>query len=193
MLLGVATFAHAEDSAAPTVPAVDHYVHLRFLPKASELAQDAKRNNLTILRIDELADRVIVSYKYPDGHTATLGYVLLGSNVASAPAPAATASTGSVNASTARYTVAERDPEVVYVSRPTTRVYYTDPYYSPYYNAWAPFTVGFGVGWATNYYYGGHRHYYPRYHHHGGHYRSGYHGGHRSHHGGHGGHGRGHR
>src|SRR5688572_2644054 len=81
-VLGLAAPAFA---AAPSAvpPAVDHYVYLSFLPKPSELAQDAKINGLTILRIDELSDRVIVSYQYPDGRKATLGYALLDSK----PAP----------------------------------------------------------------------------------------------------------
>lgn len=167
-LFSLAVTAPAEVPSA-TPPAVDHYVYLSFLPKASELTQDAKTNGLTILRIDELSDRVIVSYQYPDGHTATLGYALLGSKPAqvSRPAPVAT-EVRPVAQSTARYVVADRDPEVVYVAPPTTRVYY---YNDPWYNYWAPLTVGFGVGWATSYY-GGH------YHSHGGHYHGGYHGGH---------------
>src|SRR6187551_3126779 len=157
------------------LPAVDHYVHLKFLPKPSELAQDAKMNNLTILRIDELADRVIVSYQYPDGHSATLGYMLLGSEGTAAAPQQPAAVTSSANVSTARYTVAARDPEVIYVSRPTTTVYYTDPYY---YNAWAPWTVGFGVGWSSAYY-GSYYRPYPYYGYYGGgHYHGGHHGGH---------------
>ena len=38
---------------------------------------DAKRNGLTVLRLDRTSDRVVVSYQYPDGHTATLGYALI--------------------------------------------------------------------------------------------------------------------
>jgi hypothetical protein len=166
------------ETASPTPPAVDHYVYLRFLPKASELAQDAKMNGLTILRIDELPDRVIVSYQYPDGHKATLGYALLGSNVGT-PSRAATAATATP-ASTTRYVVSERDPEVVYVapSTTTTRVYYYD---DPWYDYWGPVTLGFGLGWTTGYF-GGHHH------DHGSRYHSGYYGGNRGggHHGGHG-------
>jgi hypothetical protein len=169
----------AEVPSATALPPVDHYVHLSFLPKASELAQDAKMNNLTILRIDELADRVIVSYKYPDGRTATLGYMLLGSEGTAAAPQQPAAVTSSANVSTARYTVAARDPEVIYVSRPTTTVYYTDPYY---YNAWAPWTVGFGVGWSSAYY-GSYYRPYPYYGYYGGgHYHGGHHGGHGGYH-----------
>lgn len=104
-LLGLVAAAHAQ---APDLPAVDHYVYLRFLPKASELQQDAQMNRLTILRIDETADRVIVAYQYPDGHTATLGYALLGST----PPPVSRSSAGT-NQSTARYVVSDRDPEII--------------------------------------------------------------------------------
>lgn len=179
-VLGLAVSARATASSATAVPAVDHYVYLNFLPTPSELTQDAKANGLTILRIDELSDRVIVSYQYADGRNATLGYALLGSKPpqASRPAPVAT-EVRPVAQSTARYVVSDRDPEVVYVAPPTTRVYY---YSDPWYNYWAPLTVGFGIGWATSYY-GGHYHYS------GGHYHGGYHGG--GYHGGgyHGGHG----
>lgn len=194
-LLGLAAVARAEVPST-ALPAVDHYVYLRFLPKASELAQDAKINGLTILRIDETADRVIVSYQYPDGHTATLGYALLGSkppSVVSRPSSVAPPST-------ARYVVTDRDPEIIYVERPsTTRVIYTDPWYG----YWAPVTVGFGLGWATSYYSGsyyrgGHHYHGGGYYkggyrggYHGGGYRGGYYGGGRG--GSQGGHGRGHR
>ena len=172
-LFAAALTARAEVPSA-TPPPVDHYVYLRFLPKASELAQDAQMNHLTILRIDETADRVIVSYQYPDGHTATLGYALIGTNTG----PSSRRSSAS-EGGTARYTVADRDPEVVYVDRAPARVvYYSDPYYPYYYNYWAPLTVGFGLGWATSYYSGGHYYYHGG----GGHYHGGGHGG-----GGHGG------
>jgi len=177
-LLGLVVSARAAPPSA-AVPAVDHYVYLSFLPSPSELSQDAKANGLTIVRIDELADRVIVSYQYPDGHNATLGYALLDSKPAQASRPAPVAvEERPVAQSTARYVVSDRNPEVIYVAPPTTRVYY---YNDPWYNAWAPLTVGFGLGWATSYY-GGHYHY-PYY---GGHSHGGYHGG-GGHHGGHGG------
>lgn len=146
----------------------DHYVYLSFLPKASELRQDAKTNGLTILSLSEQPDRVIVSYQYPDGHTATLGYALRGSS----PAPITAARP-------VTRVVATPPPEVIYVERPyETRVVYTDPWY----NAWAPLTIGFGLGWSTGYYSRG-----PHYHG-GGYYRGGYRGGY---HGGYRGGGRG--
>jgi len=179
----------ARGAAPAELPVVNHYVYLSFLPKASELVQDAKINGLTILRIDELPDRVIVSYQYPDGQTATLGYALLGSKPASNaqryPEPVEGTAGSATPAATERHVV--REPEVVYVERSPRVVYYNDPYY---YNYWAPLTVGFGLGWATSYY-GGHYYYHGggHYHGHGGH-GGGHHGGG---HGGHGGHGHGHR
>jgi hypothetical protein len=174
----------AADVPSKDVPQANHTVYLSFLPKASDLAQDAKINGLTILRIDELPDRVIVSYQYPNGTTATLGYALLGSKPPSAVSPP---SSGAAQ-STARYTVSDKSPEIVYVERPSTTrvVYYNDPY--PYYSSyWAPMTVGFGLGWSTAYYgsyyrpypyYGYYGGYYRGGHHHGGgYYKGGYHGG----------------
>jgi hypothetical protein len=122
---------------------------------------------------------VIVSYQYPDGRKATLGYALLDSKPAETGRPVPVASeVRPVAQSTARYVVSDRDPEVIYVAPTTTRVYY---YNDPWYNYWAPLTVGFGVGWASGYYGSYYRPYYGYYggghHHHGGYKYGGHHGG----------------
>ena len=159
-LFCLAAFARASDA-----PPVDHYVYLNFLPKASELAQDAKINGLTILRLEEYPDHLIVSYHYPDGHEATLGYALLGTDVGH---PQAVQNHPANTQSTTHYTVAARDPEVVYVDRGYP--YY--PYYGyPYYYGYGyPVTVGIGFGWYGGYYGHSHGGYYGGYH-------GGYHGG----------------
>jgi hypothetical protein len=139
LALGSGIAARAADAAVAataTVPEVDHMVYLTFLPEPSELMADAKANGLTILRLDQTADKVIVSYKYPDGHTATLGYARLGSSSAS-------------NRVRERTVVETRpvDREVVYVERPYTRVVYRDPYWDDF---WVPLTLGVGLGWVIS-------------------------------------------
>jgi hypothetical protein len=161
---GIAAGA-ADTTAAVTLPAIDHMVYLSFLPEPEDLMADAKAGGLTVLRLDKTADRVVVSYKYPDGHTATLGYALL----SSARNSDRVNTTRTIDADEDRTvverrttTVVERDPEVVYVERPyRTRVVYRD------YNDdfWLPLTVGLGLGYITGH--NSHGHYY---------YRGGYHG-----------------
>lgn len=163
----------ALSSQSSALSSVDHYVYLSFLPKASELRQDAEKNGLTILGISEEPGRVVVSYRYPDGHEATLGYALKGSRV-----EGRVSNNESQNYSypPAAYSVPPTAPQsqVVYVERPATTVVYRDYYSDPWVDFWAPLTLGVGLGWATTW--------------HGGHYyHSGWHGGY---HGGwHGGHG----
>ncbi len=133
---------------AAALPPVDHMVYLSFLPEPAELMQDAASNGLTVLRLDRTSDRVVVSYKYPDGHTATLGYSLLSS--------ARNESDGSLKKARAEgrtYTVESDEPEVVYVERPyRTRYVYRDRYD----DFWLPLTLGVGLGWATNWHGGYH-------------------------------------
>lgn len=144
--------AETGDVVPGALPAVDHMVYLSFLPEPAELMADAKANGLTILRLDKTADRVVVSYKYPDGSTATLGYGLLGSAPASERVRERPATV--VERTT---TVVERDPEIVYVERPyRERVIYREARD----DFWLPLTIGLGIGYIS----GHHHHYTPRYH-----------------------------
>ena len=153
--LGCGLTARAADSTnvpAPVLPEIDHMVYLSFLPEPEDLMADAKANGLTILRLDKTADRVVVSYQYPDGHTATLGYALLD----------AARNTDRVRE---RPVVVERpvrvvteDPEVVYVERPYTR---TRVIYRERDDFWLPLTLGLGIGYISGHH--SHHHHYPRY------------------------------
>ncbi len=142
-LLGLAfVSARAEDRPlAAEPPQVDHMVYLSFLPDPSVLTQDARANGLEILRIDRTADRVIVSYKYPDGHTATLGYARLSA-----------ASDRDVvrPAQVQRRVVVASEPEVVYYEPAYRRRYVYDD------DFWVPLTLGIGLGWATSWHGGYH-------------------------------------
>lgn len=140
--------ARAADASAPTaaLTEVDHMVYLSFLPEPDELMADAKANGLTVLRLDKTADKVVVSYKYPDGHTATLGYSLL-------------SAAGKADRIAAKRVVVEevtREPEVIYVERPyrtRTRVVYRD-----YDDFWPPLILGLGLGYISGHH--GHSHHY---------------------------------
>ena len=146
----VAASARAEDRPLSTeLPPVDHMVYLSFLPDPSELKQDAAANGLTILRLDQTSDRVVVSYKYPDGHTATLGYAKLSDTSARDVIRPARVE---------RRVVATPEPEVVYYEPGyRTRYVYSDPVD----NFWVPLTLGLGLGWATGWHggHGGHGYY----------------------------------
>lgn len=153
----------ADDAAAPSasLPEVDHMVYLTFLPEPEDLMADAKANGLTILRLDQTADRVVVTYKYPDGRTATLGYARLdavrnGDRLRERPVQVVERTT----------TVIERDPEVVYVERRPyrERVIIRDTRD----DFWLPLTIGLGIGYIS----GHHSHHHPRPYYRGrGHYR----------------------
>lgn len=151
LALGCGLAARAADDAAvpsASLPEVDHMVYLTFLPEPEDLMADVKTNGLTILRLDKTADRVVVTYKYPDGNVATLGYALLGAarntdRVRERP----------VKVVERRTTVVERDPEVIYVERPYTRVVYRERD-----DFWLPLTIGLGIGYVTGHH-GGHHSY----------------------------------
>ena len=130
---------------AGELPEVDHMVYLTFMPEPSDLAQDAAANGLTILRLDRTADRIIVSYKYPDGHTATLGYAKLSE----------AGNRDEVRPARRVAKVVTPEPEVVYYEPGyRTRYVYSDPVD----NFWVPLTLGIGLGWATSWH-GGHGYY----------------------------------
>jgi hypothetical protein len=160
----LALSAFAEDTTTSSTvpvsspPEVDHMVYLSFLPEPDELMADAKANGLTVLRLDRTADKVIVSYKYPDGHTATLGYGLL-------------SAAGKADRVAVARRIAETtpEPEVVYVERPytRTRVVYRDRYWDDF---WPPLVLGLGIGYVSGHH--GHHHSHWRGH---GHYRRGWH------------------
>ncbi len=152
-ILTLAVASAQAQSDAPAVragelPPVDHMVYLSFLPDVSVLKQDAKANGLEILRVDRTADQVIVSYKYPDGHTATLGYSKLSSDSdRDVVRPAAPVQRRVVTQ------VVTPAPEVVYYE-PAYRTRYV--YNDPVYDFWAPLTLGIGLGWATSWHGGYH-------------------------------------
>jgi hypothetical protein len=143
--------AYEQPVPAGELPQADHMVYLSFLPDVSVLTQDAKANGLEIVRIDRTAEKVFVTYKYQDGHTATLGYAKLSADSdRDVVRPAAPVERRVVRE------VVTPEPEVVYYERAyRTRYVYSDPID----NFWAPLTLGIGLGWATSWH-GGHGHYY---------------------------------
>jgi hypothetical protein len=162
LALGCALSAFAEEPTSSTsagsvsTPAeVDHMVYLSFLPEPDELMKDAKANGLTVLRLDRTADKVIVSYKYPDGHTATLGYALL----SAAGQADRIAAKRRVVESVSDLPPPSSTTEVVYVERPypRTRVVYRDSYD----DFWPPLILGLGIGYVSGHHshWSGHGHY----------------------------------
>lgn len=179
LALGSGLAAYADDvPAGAQTPTPDHLVYLSFLPEPSELMADAKANGLEILRLDKTADRVVVTYKYPDGRVATLGYARLGTAGSNDRVVARTEPRSTAVYTQDRTVIVKEEPEVVYVEREPVvvreRVVYRD-------NFWTPLTVGLGLGYIS----GHHHHYYPRYTYHN-HWRHGH--THRSHHSSHRGH-----
>ncbi len=160
-------FAVAQDSSHPApvaapaasasltdLPVANHLVYLAKLPARADLAKDAQVKGLTITRIDQTADSVVVVYQAADGRTDTFAYTILAAEstadetgvALAVPAPPQTVITAGPPATT---TVVYREPETIYYAGPR----YVR-YYDPYANFWAPLAVGFGIGWVS----GGHGH-----------------------------------
>lgn len=183
-LLAGGAFAQTPGSTLQAPSSVDHYVYLSFLPEASELQADAKKNGLEILRLDKTAETVVVTYRYPNGTTATLGYKKLDAASAAdrviAREQATEYSQPTRTVERVETVYSQPSTDVVYVERPSTTYVYRDTWN----DFWAPLTIGLGVGYVSGHY-SHHHHYrsYPRYSYHnrwnhgGGHWRGGHHGG----------------
>jgi len=164
LALAVSTTFAADAAATPAAPSaalpvIDHQVYLSELPESADLMQDATANGLTITRLDRTSDQVVVTYSYPDGHTATLGYAKL-----SAAARAERVAARQARPTEARdVTVVTAEPEIIYYEPRYSRTRYV--YRDPFDDFWLPLTLGVGIGWVT----GSHGHY-------GGYYHGGYRG-----------------
>ena len=153
--------APANTAASPAV--IKQFVYLAKLPTPAELISDAQAQGITVSRIEQNDDRIVVSYQYSDGTSQTYAYKLLSS------AGGATATAPAVENMTV-VSAPPPPPRVVYVEREP--VYYSGPryvrYYDPVWDFWAPVSLGINLGWHSG----------------GGYYRSGFSGGH-DRHGGH--------
>lgn len=166
--------APAPSSTASTVagPAViRQFIYLARLPTPAELISEAQAQGLTISRIEQGDDRLVVTYQYADGSAQTYAYKLLSSAAGSAPPPPFVENMTVVEAPPPRVVYVE--PETVYYSGPRYVRYY-DP--SWYYQSPISFGINLGYRGGGGYYRGGYSS--------GGH-RGGYSsGGHRGGHGG---------
>ncbi len=62
LLTGALAAQAADTAAAPaTLPGVDHWVYLSELPDPAELTQNAAANGLTVQRLDQTADAVVIT------------------------------------------------------------------------------------------------------------------------------------
>jgi hypothetical protein len=162
LALAVSSTFAADATTTPAAPAalpvIDHQVYLSELPASADLMQSAAANGLTVKRLDRTSDQVVVTYSYPDGHTATLGYAKL-SAAGRAERVAARPSRPTAERDV---TVVTSEPEIIYYEpRYRTRYVYRDPWD----DFWLPLTLGVGIGWVS----GSHSHY-------GGYYHGGYRG-----------------
>ena len=143
LTLAVSSTFAADPAAASAVPATElpaanHLVYLNELPETADLMKNAAANGLTVARLDRTNDRVVITYSYPDGATATMGYALLSS-----------ASTADRLAPKARtVTVVSTEPEILYYEPGYRRTRYV--YRDPLDDFWLPLTLGLGIGWVTN-------------------------------------------
>jgi hypothetical protein len=148
-------------TSAPVQTPVDGLIYVQKLPSAAQLTADAEAEGMTVTRMEQLADRTIVTYRYASGNSRTFAYTttlpedpdtVIGTapaapHVSTAPAPS--------------YTVVYSEP---------APVYYYPRYYDPY---WPRSSVSIGLGFGRSFgnygygyhgsprYYGNHRHYSP--------------------------------
>lgn len=139
----------AEPAATSTVPAaelpaVSHWVYLSELPESADLLKNAAANGLTVKRLDRTSDRVVVTYVYPDGLVASLGYARL-SSASNADQVVPKPGREKRTADGRTFRVISSEPEVIYEPRYRTRYIYRDPID----DFWLPLTLGVGIGWAT--------------------------------------------
>lgn len=163
LTLGVSGTFAAEPAVTATVPAtelpaVNHLVYLNELPESADLMQNAAANGLTVKRLDRTSDRVVITYSYPNGSTATMGYALL-SSAGNTDRVALNPQRETRVVEQRTVTVVTPEPEIIYYERsyPRTRYVYRDPMD----NFWLPLTLGVGIGWATGHH--GHHGYYRSY------------------------------
>lgn len=150
------------ESDRPTAPApepvrVDGLIHVQQLPSTAQLTKDAEAEGMSITRMEQSADRIVVTYRYASGNERTFAYttVLPENPDAQVDAPPAMPAPESP-----RYTVIYREPAPVY--------YYPRYYYDPY-PFRSSFSIGLGFGnfghyGRSHYYHGGFRggHHSPR-------------------------------
>jgi hypothetical protein len=166
--------ARAQESSAPAAPAaptvINGVVYAQTLPTPTALMKDAEAEGLTIVRMEQSPEKIVVVYQYPNGATRAFAYttsVATTTQVVERPAAPA------MPISSATYSVVQAPaPTTTVVYTEPARVYYTPNYagyYDPWY-PWAPLALGVGLGLSWDY---GHHGYY------GGHYRGhgGYYGG----------------
>jgi len=150
----------APQQAAPAPIKVSGYVYVAKLPTPTQLLKDAEAEGLTIGRMEQGADRLLVVYQYPNGSTRAFVYTT------STAAVAATAPLTS-QLSTATYSVVSAPPGTVVYTTPAPDVYYSPSYvryYDPAWDFWAPLAIGVGLGWG----FGGHGGWHGGWHGHGG-------------------------
>jgi hypothetical protein len=150
-------------AAAPEPVQVDGLIHVQQLPTPAQLTRDAEAEGMAITRMDQLSDRIIVTYRYASGNTRTFAYTAtLPTNPNHEIAQEAPPPARSLEQS---YTVIYTEP---------APVYYYPRYVRSYDSYWPRSTFSFGIGFGRNYgTYGHHGHYgRPRYSpHHGHHHR----------------------
>ncbi len=149
---------------------VDGLVVVEKLPTSAQLLSDAEAENLTITRMQQASDRMVVTYQYPSGRTRTFAYTTTlpmdpETEVAVIPPMPAPAPT---------YRVIYSEPAPVYRSYPRYAPRYYDDPFGP--------SLSIGLGFGRSYggygygYSGGHDYY--RYSGHHGHHRENHHRGH---------------
>ena len=151
-----ATPAPAVPEAAPAVAsAPNQTVYTQRLPSVDELSKAAVAQGVTVERIEQNASQITATYRYANGQTNVVAYLLL---------PTANSTVQVVTPTTPAPTVYTQAPTVYYAPAPAPRVVYYDDYSPRYYYSssypryyYPPVSIGLGFGFRSGGYYGGYR------------------------------------
>lgn len=143
----------AAEPARESVP-VDGLIHVQQLPTTAQLTKDAEAEGMTITRMEQSADRIVVTYRYASGNERTFAYTTV------LPVdPASEIAAPRVVAAPPPTVIYRESPRVIYESYPR--------YVTRYYDPWPTFSIGLGFGshfghYGRSHYHGGYRGYHHR-------------------------------
>ncbi|HEX7632631.1 MAG TPA: hypothetical protein VF388_10890 [Lacunisphaera sp.] len=120
-------------AAAPQPIRVDGLIQVQKLPTPAQITADAEAEHMSVTRIEQQSDRIIVTYRYASGNTRTFAYTTVLPTNPETEIPATTVVTASPPASPS-YTVVYAEPAPYY--------YYPRYYYDPY---WPSTSLSIGL------------------------------------------------
>jgi hypothetical protein len=142
----------SSSAAAPSSTPVDGLIHVQKLPTSAQLTADAEAEGMTVTRMEQYSDRIIVTYRYASGNTRTFAYTTALPENPETTTSSTTRVVTTVPAPAPNYTVIYSEP---------APVYYYPRYYSSYDPYWPRTSLSIGLGFGRGFggYYGPSRYY----------------------------------